>query len=369
MNQQEIDYIFARALEKKKDDVYKLSKLYYDGIHILPNRAEAKKWMECYIEIGGQRHLGEVTYLLGKMLYNGDGCQQDRTEAVKYFIKSYNENYSNSWPALKKIIEDGEAKLIEEVGQNIDLPTFLLLELGKAYAEGRQGMEKDSEKAKDIFNKLLQKAGSLTSDLKGNIYYTLGNYYENGILGIVDFEYAKKYYTLASDNSHYRARLALSSINYREEQAKRKAEAEAERARKAAEAEAERARMEAEAEAERARRAAEAEAERTRMVAEAEAGDTKAMYLLAKALLQAEHGFEKDIPRAMDLLLKAAEAKNNYADYQLGLIYKYGKYGQKQNKTKAKKHLQRAAKKRIGNSEKEYNEMLSWKIRLYKKLK
>ena len=60
-------------------------------------------------ELAEQGH-PEAQYNLGVYYANGDGVKQDYGEAAKWWIKSAEQGYADSFDALKKLIKMGVIK-------------------------------------------------------------------------------------------------------------------------------------------------------------------------------------------------------------------------------------------------------------------
>lgn len=365
MTQQEFNYILQAAQEGKKDSVYRLAKMYYEGENILQDRVEAKRWFENYVQIGGGRYLGEVTYLLGMMLFNGEDCEQDQIAAIQYFIASYNENYAPARTIIDQLIEGGAIQHFEYIGQQVPLPADVLIAIGKSYLLGENDMPVDHQKALSYLNAVIQDSKT-TNMTRGKAFYLLGTCYENGTGVPADYDKAMQYYKDALANHCYEANSSATNLQAKIVQAK----AEADRIKREAEAEAERQRKEQEQKDREEKAKQQAEAANAALVAAAEAGDSKSMYRLGVNLIEGKEGFERDTKAGWDWLFKASkEQKNHYADYYIGRAYKNGYHGLKTSKYMAKRYLAKAANAHIGKAAEEYNELLSWKEKLMGKKK
>jgi len=422
MTQQEFEYLYKRAHEGKKNEIYKLAKLYYTGSELPQDYTQSLTWFEMYLKVGGQFE-GEVNYLLGMQYFNGDGCEQDQLKAIELFIDSYRNGYSQASDLLEKLVSGGAIPHLEYVELTKPLPANIKLLIGEAYLKGTCGVSRDITKGFDYIDKAYN--DSMDYLTKGKVLCLMGECCEKGLGKEVDYDAALNYYQQAYQVGNYQGIQAYNrlkaSIQSKKAELERQQRAEEERKRK--EAEEEQKRLEAEEE----RKRKEAEEEQKRLEAEEERKrkeeefdgliesmngdasqqkdfvqkresealmkmkqmlpnlterqlevvkktlekDSAAMFKLGMYLVEGREGFEKDTDAGWTWIFKASrDLKNHHADYYIGKAYKDGnREGLRKNKSMAKKYLAKAANAGISNAASEYNSLLSLKEVLFGKRK
>lgn len=307
--------------------MYELGRMYKDGIGTVPDKASSVKWYaaaykgflsieqnmaddKLYYRIGQMNLTGTGTerdlskakdyfekaakldnadalYGLGRLYLNKDFAESDTQKALDYLITAAQKGHSYAQYTLGKLFLKGEI-----VKQNVDYALRWLEEavrqdntdaqclLGKVLLQG-EGIEQDANRAVDLLTKANESGSSYAA-------YLLGKAYLDGTALPQDIPEAIRLLTESADKGLTPAEYLLGELLYKGEvipQNIGKALFYLERA--------------------------------------AEKEQPYAAYLAGKILLTEDA--VKDVPKAIRLLKIAAEHGNDFAEYQLGKLYLYGK--------------------------------------------
>lgn len=307
--------------------MYELGRMYKDGIGTAPDKDKSTEWYaaaykgflaieqnmaddKLYYRIGQMNLTGTGTekdlskakeyfekaaaldnadalYGLGRLYLNKDFVERDTQKALGYLITAAQKGHSYAQYTLGKLFLKGEI-----VKQNVDYALRWLEEavrqdntdaqclLGKVLLQG-EVIEQDADRAATLLKKAVESGSSYAA-------YLLGKAYLDGTVLLRDIPEAIRLLTESADKGFTPAEYLLGKLLYRGEvipQNIGKALFYLERA--------------------------------------AEKEQPYAAYLAGKILLTEDA--VKDVPKAIRLLKIAAENGNDFAEYQLGKLYLYGK--------------------------------------------
>lgn len=274
------------AIEQNMADdklYYRIGQMNLTGTGTEKDLPKAKE----YFEKAAKLDNADALYGLGRLYLNRDFAENDPQKALDYLITAAHKGHSYAQYTLGKLFLKGEA-----VKQNVDYALRWLEEavrqdntdaqclLGKVLLQG-EVIEQDADQASALLKKAVENGSSYAA-------YLLGKAYLDGTALMQNVPEAIRLLTESADKGFTPAEYLLGKLLYKGEAVSQdigKALFYLERA--------------------------------------AEKEQPYAAYLAGKILLTEDA--VKDVPKAIRLLKIAAEHGNDFAEYQLGKLYLYGK--------------------------------------------
>lgn len=262
---------------------YRIGQMNLTGTGTEKDLSKAKE----YFEKAAALDNADALYGLGRLHLNKDFVERDTQKALDYLITAAQKGHSYAQYTLGKLFLKGEI-----VKQNVDYALRWLEEavrqdntdaqclLGKVLLQG-EVIEQDADRAATLLKKAVESGSSYAA-------YLLGKAYLDGTVLLRDIPEAIRLLTESADKGFTPAEYLLGKLLYRGEvipQNIGKALFYLERA--------------------------------------AEKEQPYAAYLAGKIFLTEDT--VKDVPKAIRLLKIAAQYGNDFAEYQLGKLYLYGK--------------------------------------------
>lgn len=262
---------------------YRIGQMNLTGTGTEKDLSKAKE----YFEKAAALDNADALYGLGRLHLNKDFVERDTQKALDYLITAAQKGHSYAQYTLGKLFLKGEI-----VKQNVDYALRWLEEavrqdntdaqclLGKVLLQG-EVIEQDADRATTLLKKAVESGSSYAA-------YLLGKAYLDGTVLLRDIPEAIRLLTESADKRFTPAEYLLGKLLYRGEvipQNIGKALFYLERA--------------------------------------AEKEQPYAAYLAGKIFLTEDT--VKDVPKAIRLLKIAAQYGNDFAEYQLGKLYLYGK--------------------------------------------
>jgi TPR repeat protein/serine/threonine protein kinase len=192
-----------------------LGRMYYEGVGVPKDNAEALKWLRKAADQGN----ADGQCALGWMYEFGEGVAKDQTEAVKWFRKAADQDYTDAQLSLSLAYAEGDgvpkdsAEAIKWCrkgleGSNPFAPDAwahgVQYDLGVMYANG-EGGHKDSAEAVKWYRKAADRGNEFAQ-------FNLGLMYDNGDGVPKDSAEAAKWYRKAADQGNAKAQFNLGLI-------------------------------------------------------------------------------------------------------------------------------------------------------------
>ena len=98
-------YHFCKE-EKNSNAQFIIGEMYYNGLGVKEDHAEAAIWIRKAAEQGNS----EAQYVIGKMYYNGWGVIEDRTEAIIWFRKAADQGHIRARVLRDKMLYKDKSK-------------------------------------------------------------------------------------------------------------------------------------------------------------------------------------------------------------------------------------------------------------------
>ena len=261
-----------------------LGHLYYNGLGVSRDYAEAARWFRKAAEQGH----AEAQSTVGNLFAHGKGLPQDYDEALRWYRKAADQGWAEAYTHLGEMYFQGHgvtqdyaqavAWLRRAAEQGDARGQFLL---GRMYSQGH-GVPKDDAEAARWYLKAAEQGNALAQDW-------LGADYEMGRGVPQDYAQAAAWYRKAAEQGNAPAQTSLGTAYERGRGVPQDYSQAVEWHRKAA-----------------------------------EQGDARGQAFLGHMYLQG-HGVPQDYSQAAAWYRKAAEQGNADAQFRFGLLYYYGR--------------------------------------------
>lgn len=196
---------------------YELGKMYQDGIGCEKDTEVSEQWYQQafagFLELEQQSHDDKLQYRIGWMLLHGVGTGKDEAATRGWFERASKLGNPHAQYQLAKMILDAPSSTPEQTAQALEWLTKAAetgqdcaqYALGKIYRDG-QGIEKDIQKAVNLFTLAAEQGNSFAA-------FTLGKLYLSGDAGLpIDPPFALKWLTFSAKLGNQFAQYRLGKL-------------------------------------------------------------------------------------------------------------------------------------------------------------
>ena len=191
--------------------------MYQDGIGCEKDTEVSEQWYQQafagFLELEQQSHDDKLQYRIGWMLLHGVGTGKDEAAARGWFERASKLGNPHAQYQLAKMILDAPSSTPEQTAQALEWLTKAAetgqdcaqYALGKIYRDG-QGIEKDIQKAVNLFTLAAEQGNSFAA-------FTLGKLYLSGDAGLpIDPPFALKWLTFSAELGNQFAQYRLGKL-------------------------------------------------------------------------------------------------------------------------------------------------------------